>query len=71
MTEYDNTNTGAAFKSDKYDSYSGTLNVEGKEYWVSVYDKKKDGSPNTDKNGMPWFRITVKPKEFKTNDEPF
>ena len=46
MTEYDNTNRFALFvndqkNTDKHPDYSGTLNVNGVEYWISAW--KKDG----------------------------
>lgn len=38
---YDDTNSGALFKnekqSDKHPDYKGSLNVEGKDYWVSSW----------------------------------
>ena len=71
MNEYDNTNTGAAFQKDGYSGFSGTINVEGKEYWLSIFDKKKDGTPNTDKNGKPWMRVTVKKKEPRKEEDAF
>ncbi len=67
--QYDNTNTGAAFKKDGYSGFSGVLNVGGVEYFVSLYDQKKDGTPNIDKKGNPWMRITVKKIEPKQEDE--
>lgn len=50
MSEYDNTNTGTLFKNDKGDNqkrpdYKGSVNVEGREYWLSAWIKeKRDGS---------------------------
>jgi len=43
---YDNTNSGALFKNDRktketHPLYTGTLNVEGVEYWMSAW--LKDG----------------------------
>jgi hypothetical protein len=50
MNQYDNTNKGAIFKNNQkahenQPEYKGSLNVEGKEYWVSVWinEKKSDG----------------------------
>ena len=47
MSEYDNNNRGAFWKNDKRETdkhphYTGSLNVEGKDYWVSAW--KSDGS---------------------------
>src|SRR5262249_36036176 len=51
MTDYDNRNRGALFRNDDKDpnddkerDYSGTLDVEGTEYWLS-------GWVRTSKNG--------------------
>jgi len=58
---YDNTNTGALFRNerktkDTHPEYSGTINVEGKEYWLSAWVKES-------KAGQKFFSMTVKPKE--------
>lgn len=66
MSDYDNTNTGSAFTKEGYAGQSGVLNVEGKEYWVNLYFNKKDGTQNVDKNGRPWTRIVIKPKNQDT-----
>ena len=48
MADYDNTNRGAMFietdkKSDKGPDYSGSLNVEGKEYRIAGWKKESKG----------------------------
>ena len=58
---YDNTNTGALFKAkeratDKHPEYSGTINVDGKEYWLAGWVKES-------KAGQKFFSLAVKPKE--------
>jgi uncharacterized protein (DUF736 family) len=58
---YDNTNSGAIFKndrkeSDKHPDYKGSLNVEGREYWVSSWI-------NRDKNGNAYMSVKVNPKD--------
>lgn len=60
--QYDNTNTGAAFQKDGFEGFSGTLNVDGKEYWISVYD-------NETKEGKSYRKLKVKPKEAASNGE--
>lgn len=44
MSDYDNTNTGALFINDKREKDThphmrGSINIEGKEYWVSAWTK--------------------------------
>src|SRR5262249_39752299 len=63
--EYDNTNRGALFRNDNKDpnddkerDYSGTLDVEGTEYWLS-------GWVRTSKNGKKYLSLSVKPKQDK------
>ena len=46
--EYDQTNRGQIWKNDRKDTdshpdFTGWLNVEGKEYWVSAW-KRKEGA---------------------------
>lgn len=58
---YDNTNTGALFKAkeqktDKHPGYTGTINVDGREYWLSAWLKASD------KAGK-YFSLAVKPKD--------
>jgi hypothetical protein len=47
MSDYDNNNRGAVWKNekkatDKHPDFTGSLNVEGKEFWVSAW--RSDGS---------------------------
>lgn len=60
---YDNTNTGALFKNDRKETanhpdYSGSVNVNGVEYWLSAWIKptKADASKR-------FMSLSVKPKE--------
>jgi hypothetical protein len=60
---YDNTNRGALFKakerkSEKSPEYTGSLNIDGKEFYLSAW--VKDG-----KSGK-FFSLAVKPKEQQT-----
>jgi hypothetical protein len=62
--DFDNTNRGALFKNDEKDGendrdYSGTLNVEGREFWVSGWVK-------TSKKGQKFLSLSVKPKHETT-----
>jgi len=61
MTQYDNTNTGALFKNnrketEKHPDYTGSINVEGHDYWLSAWLK-------TDKNGNKFMSLSVKRKD--------
>ena len=58
---YDNTNSGALFqakekKTDKHPDYEGSVNVGGKDYWLSGWRK-------TSKNGNQFLSLAVKPKD--------
>jgi hypothetical protein len=63
--DYDNTNRGALFRNDDKDpsndkdrDYSGSLNVEGTEYWISGYVR-------TSKSGRKFLSLSIKPKQDK------
>jgi len=61
MPQYDNTNRGAIWKnqrkeSDKHPDFTGSLNVEGKDYYVSAWRKE----PNGDRSPVMSFSIKAK-----------
>jgi len=61
MPHYDNTNRGAIWnnqrkESDKHPDFTGSLNVEGKEYYVSAWRKE----PNGDRSPVLSFSIKAK-----------
>lgn len=62
MADYDNTNRGILSKNDRREKdtqpeYTGTLNVDGIDFWVNGWVKeRKDGSGK-------FFSLTVKRKE--------
>lgn len=62
--QYDNTDKGVLFKNDRRESeshpnYKGSLNVEGREFWLSGWIKKnEDGS-------FKLVSLSVQPKEAK------
>ena len=67
MAEYDNRNTGALFKAkdqptDKHPGYTGSINVDGTEYWLAGWVKES-------KAGQKYFSLSVKPKEDKPKDD--
>lgn len=71
MSQYDNTNSGAVWpnkdrKTDKHPTHTGSINVEGVEYWVNAWvgDKTKN-QPSLS------FKITKKePKQSKPAAAP-
>ena len=63
MVEFDNTNKGALFKSDRREresqpEYTGSINVDGKEYWLSAWIK-------AGKRGK-FFSLSVRPKDVSS-----
>lgn len=60
MTEYDNTNSGALFRNDRkstdrHPDYTGSLNVNGTDFWLSGWLKTK-------RDGAKFFSLSIKPK---------
>jgi hypothetical protein len=63
VTQYDNTNRGTLFTNDrktseKHPDLKGSINIEGKEYWLSGWFK-------TGKSGG-FTSLSVSPKEART-----
>jgi hypothetical protein len=63
MNERDNTNRGAIWKNEKkekdtHPDFTGSLNVDGVEYWVNAWRRKEDASPKS-----PAMSFTVRPKD--------
>ena len=61
MTEYSNVNRGSLFKNDKkteekHPDLSGSINIEGVEYWISSWKK-------VSKAGTPFFSLSVRQKQ--------
>jgi hypothetical protein len=59
--EYSNENRGTLYrnenkKEDNHPEYSGSLNVNGKDYWLSGWVKESK------KDGKKFFSLSVKPK---------
>lgn len=60
MADYDNTNRGVLFKNDKKKSdtdsdYNGSINIDGKEFWLNAWIK-------TSKAERKFMSLSVKPK---------
>lgn len=67
-TEYDNTNRGVLFINDRKESEqhpdrTGTINVGGKEYFLSGWLK-------TSKQGKQFLSLSVKPKDAAAAPRP-
>ena len=63
---YDNTNRGTLFRNDrketdKHPDYTGSLNVDGEEYWLSGW--VKEAGPQSKNPGMKFLSVAIKPKE--------
>ena len=64
---YDNNNSGALFrndkkKEDKEPDYKGSINVEGKEFWVNGWINEAKES------GKKYLKVKVSPKENSGGD---
>ncbi len=62
---FDKTNSGAIFRNDKEGNprrpdYTGQINVEGKDYWLSAWIKE-------DKSGGKFMSLNVKPKDTNSS----
>lgn len=65
MSDYDNTNRGGIWKNDKKETdkhpdFTGNLDVDGVEYWVSGWKRDPDSNPKA-----PALRLRVKKKDTK------
>ena len=61
--EYDNNCKGAIWRNekketDRHPDFTGSLNVEGVEYWVSAWKRKPDAKENA-----PALSFSIKRKE--------
>lgn len=70
MADYDDKNRGSIWKNekkttDKHPDFTGSLNVDGKDYWVSAWRRKEGASDRA-----PALSFSVKPKDGKPMDEP-
>jgi len=63
MAEYDNTNRGQIWKNEKkttdtHPDFTGSLNVDGIEFWVSAWKRKEGAAANS-----PALSFSVKMKD--------
>lgn len=64
MAEFDNENRGTLFNNEKkteekHPDLSGSINVDGKEYWLSGWKRKS-------KAGTGFLSLSVRPKQEVT-----
>lgn len=63
---YDNTNTGLMYRNerrqnDRQPEFTGTVNVDGVEYWLSGW--VKEGKPGGKLEGKRFFSLSLKAKD--------
>ena len=73
MTQYDNTNSGiltrnANQRNERDPSHQGSINIEGKEYWLSAW--VNEGKPGSKLEGQKYFSIKAKPKDAPAQQKP-
>lgn len=64
--QYDNTNTGILArnenrKTDDHPEFTGSINVEGVDYWVSAWIN--EGRPGGKMEGKKYFRLKINRKD--------
>ena len=64
--QYDNTNKGVLFvndrkASDKHPDRKGSINIDGKEYWLSGWDKQTSRGDT--------ISLSVQPKEANSSPQ--
>lgn len=64
MADFDSTNRGTLFSNEKkteerHPDLSGSINIEGVEYWLSGWKKKS-------KAGTGFLSLSVRPKQEQT-----
>jgi hypothetical protein len=65
--EYDNTNRGSIWKNEKretekHPTHTGSINIDGKEYWLNGWVRAKDASEKA-----PAMSFSVRAKEAQNN----
>jgi hypothetical protein len=63
---FDNTNSGLLARnerkqSDTHPDFTGSINVDGVEYWLSAW--VKEGREGSKMAGKKFFSLSVKPKD--------
>lgn len=73
MKQYDNTNSGFMSrndnrKTDKHPEFTGSLNVEGVDFWVSAW--VNEGREGGKMEGRKYFSIKISRKEQNNRNAP-
>lgn len=68
--QYDNTNKGSAWNVDRkledwHADAKGSLNVEGKEYWLDITVNKSDNPK------APHYKVSVRSKQPKSQPKDY
>ena len=68
--EYDNTNRGSIWRNEKKETekhpdFTGSLNVDGVDYYVSAWKRKPDAKENA-----PALSFSIKRKEARQAPKP-
>lgn len=66
---YDNTNRGTLAKNpnktaDTHPDIKGSINVEGKDYWLDGWQKRRQS------DGSTFYSLSVKPKQARSEPPP-
>jgi hypothetical protein len=69
MAEHDNTNRGSIWKNakkekDTHPDFTGSMNVNGEEFWVSAWKRKEGASDKA-----PALSFSIKPKDEQAKQE--
>ena len=69
MSDYDNSNRGAIWPNDRKSKdtdadYTGSINVEGKEYWLNAWKRKPDASEKS-----PVLKFSIKRKDQRSDTQ--
>jgi len=69
--EHDNTNRGAIWgnkdkKTDNHPDFSGSINVDGKEYWLKGWKRKEGANP-----ASPAMNLAITRKEEQQTQTEF
>lgn len=70
MSEHNNENRGAIWKNpkkttDKHPDFTGSLNVDGVEFWVSAWKRKEGASEKS-----PALSFQIQPKDVDQRSAP-